>query len=157
MAIDYIKDFDNIKGQKNNSIAFMGQVGAGKTHLSLAIGNNLMKKNIGVRYMQYREAITGLKQNMIDEDYYQKEMNKYKGASVLLIDDLFKGKINDTDLNIMFEIINFRYLAGLPIIISTEFSTDKLMDFDAAVGSRIIEMCKGRLVEFIDTENYRLR
>lgn len=157
IAMDYIRGFEEIRASKNNSVAFIGNVGTGKTHLTLAISNNLMKKNIAVKYMQYREDIPLLKQNMIDEEYYQNKMNGYKGASVLLIDDLFKGKINETDLNIMFEIINYRYLTNLPVLISTEFNVDRLLDFDEAVGSRIIEMCKGRLIEFTDTENYRLR
>jgi DNA replication protein DnaC len=95
---------------------------------------------------------------MIDEEYYQNQVNKYKRARVLLIDDLFKGKLNATDINIMFEIINHRYLNQLPLIISTEFTADKLLDFDEAIGSRILEMCKDYTVELIGRENnYRLR
>lgn len=157
MAINYVKDFSKIRNQKSNSIAFLGQVGAGKTHLSIAIANELMKQNIGVLYMQYREAIIHLKQNIMDEFYYQKEISKYKTAAVLLIDDLYKGKITDSDLNIMFEIINYRALKQLPIIVSSEYTADKLLDFDEAIGSRIIEMCKGHIAEFIGPElNYRI-
>jgi DNA replication protein DnaC len=157
MAINYVRYFSRIKDQRNNSIAFLGQVGAGKTHLSIAIANELMKQNVGVLYMQYREAITHLKQNMLDEEYYQKEMCKYKTASVLLIDDLYKGKITDSDLNIMFEIINYRYLKQLPIIVSSEYTVDKLLNFDEAIGSRIIEMCKKHIIEFHGQElNYRI-
>ena len=29
-------------------------------------------------------------------------MNRYKNARVLFVDDLFKGKITDSDVNIMF-------------------------------------------------------
>lgn len=157
MAIEYVKHFESIKHERNNSIAFLGQVGAGKTHLSIAIANELMKKNIGVLYMQYREVIIQLKQNMLDEEYYQREIGKYKSASVLLIDDLYKGKIRDADFNIMFEIVNYRYLKGLPVIVSSEYTADGLLDFDEAIGSRIIEMCKGRIVEFSGQElNYRI-
>ena len=68
MAMDYVKRFDSIKNLRNNSIAFLGQVGAGKTHLSIAIANELMKRNIGVRYMQYREDITRIKQVAMDDE-----------------------------------------------------------------------------------------
>jgi DNA replication protein DnaC len=77
---------------------------------------------------------------------------------VLLIDDLFKGNITKSDINIIFEIINHRYLNHLPLIISSEYTADKLLDFDEAIGSRIIEMCKDYLVQFEGRENnYRLR
>lgn len=157
VAMDYVRNYKQISTEKNHSIAFLGQVGAGKTHLSIAIANNLMKKLVAVLYMPYRDTITQLKQSITDEENYQKEMNKYKNAKVLLIDDLYKGKITESDINIMFEIINYRYLKGLPIIVSSEKSIDKLLDHDQAIGSRIIEMCKGRLIEFEGMElNYRL-
>ena len=97
--------------------------------------------------MPYREVVTKLKQNMIDEVYYQNEIAKYKNAPVLLIDDLFKGKVNETDINIMFEIVNYRYLNKMPIIYSSEFGVDELLGFDEGVGSRIIHRSENYLVE----------
>lgn len=158
MAIDYVKNFEEIEKQRNNSIGFLGNCGAGKTHLSIAIANNLMTKNIAVLYMPYREAITKIKQAITDEEEYNNEISKYKKAKVLLIDDFAKGKITESDINIMFEIINYRYLNAKPIILSSELIQNRLLDFDEAVGSRIIEMCKGRIAEVEGIENnYRLR
>jgi DNA replication protein DnaC len=154
----YAKNFETIRNERNNSIAFLKQVGSGKTHLSIAICNTLMEQGTGVRYMQYREVITRLKQNMTDEAYYQNEMHKYKECPVLLIDDLYKGKTTESDINLVYEIINHRYLKGMPIILSCEYSVDRLLEFDEAIGSRIAEMCKGRIIEFIGIElNDRLR
>jgi DNA replication protein DnaC len=142
--------------RRGNRIFVTGN--SGKTHLSIAISNKLMEQGVGVRYMQYREVITHLKQNIVDEEFYQREMSKYKNAPVLLMDDLYKGKTTESDINLVYEIINHRYLKGMPIILSCEYSVDKLLDFDEAIGSRIAEMCKGRIVEFIGTElNDRLR
>lgn len=145
------------KYSHESSIAFLGQVGAGKTHLCIAIANELLKRNIGVLYMQYRDTVTNLKQNIMEEEIYQKELNKYKTATVLYIDDLFKGKLTETDINIMFEIINYRYLNELTILISSEYDAQKLIEFDEAIGSRIIEMCKGYIVQLEGMElNHRL-
>lgn len=156
-AMRYAHEFESVRGQRNNSIAFLGKPGAGKTHLSIAIANVLMSRMIGVLYMPYREAIIQLKQCIMDEQNYQREMDRYKKAPVLLMDDLYKGKITETDLNIIFEIINHRYLKGLPVIVSSEKLTEDLIDFDEATGSRIIEMCKGRIREFTESGlNYRL-
>lgn len=156
IAIDYFKTFTEIKSDQENSIVFLSKntgtkktgIGTGKTHLSIAIANNIMKVyGIGAIYMPYRDVITKLKQNMIDEVYYQNEVARYKLAPLLLIDDLFKGKVNETDINIMFEIINHRYFNKLPMIVSTEYGVNDLMEFDEAVGSRIVEMSKNHLVE----------
>lgn len=158
-ATAYYKDFQNIRSSRRNSIMLCGQVGSGKTHLCVALGFNFLNKNIKVVYMPYRDIITKLKQNMLDNEYYKKTISKYQTCDVLLVDDLFKGKINDSDINIMFEILNYRYLNHLPIIVSTEFTVEKLLTFDEGVGSRIYEMCKDYIVE-VDKgkdNNYRLR
>ena len=156
-AMDYENEFLDIENSRCNSIMFLGQVGSGKTHLSMAICNELMDRGISVVYMGYRDAITGIKQNMMDRVYYNKMMNRYKSARVLFIDDLFKGKITDSDVNIMFELINHRYFNNLPVIISSELSVSRLIDVDEALGSRLVEMTKGRVVELRGRElNYRI-
>lgn len=158
-ALAYFNDFDEVKDSRRNSILFCGQVGSGKTHLSVALAINFLEKKTKVVYMPYRDVITKIKQNIIDSEYYTKTIRKYKVCEILLIDDLFKGKINESDINIMFEIINYRYLKFLPIIVSSEFSIDRLLAFDEGVGSRIFEMCKDYVVEVEKDihNNYRLK
>ena len=156
-ALEYENEFLDIENNRCNSIMFLGQVGSGKTHLSMAIANELMDRGIGVIYMGYRDAITNIKQNMLDSVYYNRVMNRYKNARVLFVDDLFKGKITDSDINIMFELINHRYFNNLPMIVSSELSVGRLLDIDEALGSRLIEMTKGRVVELRGKElNYRI-
>jgi DNA replication protein DnaC len=153
-AEKYAKDFSG------ESIIICGAVGSGKTHLAIAISNVLLKSNIGVLYMQYRDALTALKQNMLKEtddgkNVYQVEMQKYKTAPVLFVDDLFKGKITESDINIVYEIVNYRYLNSLPLVVTTEYDLGALVKIDEAVNTRLIEMATGNLVK-IDAENYRI-
>jgi DNA replication protein DnaC len=84
-------------------------------------------------------------------------MNRLKNIGVLFVDDLFKGSESDADKAIMYDIINHRYLKGQAIIISTEKTPDELIKVDEALGSRIVEMCKGYTVTFKNAQNYRLR
>jgi DNA replication protein DnaC len=162
VCIEYITNFNTIKQEKNNSVAFLGQVGAGKTHLTIAVANALLKQGIGVVYMQYVEEMTRLKMNVTDEEMYQRAINRLKKCPLLIIDDLYKemlknGKVNASDVRIMFEIINFRYMNKFPILVSAEDNIDKLIDIDEAVGTRIGEMCKYRTIEFKGKElNHRM-
>lgn len=157
-AISYYKAFLKTENERHNSILFSGQVGAGKTHLGMAIANNLMEQKIPVVFMPYRNVVTQLKQNITDEEAYLREMSKYLNARVLFIDDLLKGKITESDVNIMFELINYRYLNHMPMIVTTEKTIEELLKFDEAVGSRIIEMSRGNIVTLQSKSlNYRLR
>ena len=156
---NYYLRFKEIEKSKHNSILYCGQPGVGKTHLSIALANNFIKKdNKKVVYMPYRSVITNLKQNILDKEYYKNLVGKYQQAEILLIDDLFKGKVNETDINIMFEIVNHRYINKLPIIASTEYLLEEMLSFDEAIGSRLYEMSKGFIVEIKGKENnYRLK
>lgn len=156
-AMQYVKSFSQIEHERYNSIMFCGQVGAGKTHLGTAICGELMNSGVAVIYMAYRNAVTKIKQNIIDEAVYNRELNQYTSAQVLYIDDLLKGRLTETDINIMYEIVNYRYMNNMPIIISSEKSPNDLLVFDEAIGSRLIEMCRGNIIQLQGKElNYRL-
>lgn len=158
-AMAYYTRFENIKSNRQNSIIFCGQPGSGKTHLAVALAVNFIKKNKKVVYFQYRDVITKIKHNMLDAEYYERSVSRLKTCEILLIDDLFKGRVNDSDINIMFEIINYRYLNFLPVIVNSEFLIDKLLSFDEAIGSRIYEMCKDYVVQIKQDRknNFRLK
>ena len=159
ICVDYCKNYQDFKESRHNSILLLGQVGCGKTHLALASANALLDyQKIRVIYMPYREMITRLKQNITDEDAYNKNIDELKTAPMLVIDDLLKGKTTESDINILFEIVNYRYVCNLPMIITSEKTTGELLDFDSAIGSRLIEMAEGRIIELKGNElNYRLK
>ena len=100
----------------------------------------------------------GLKQSVMDEENFMREMDKYLNPSVLFIDDFLKGKTTPADLNYIYRIINSRYLKNKPLIISTEKTVDEILSWDEAVGSRIVEMAGENIVVFDrNSSNYRLK
>ena len=168
-SINYIKEFDNIKEQRNSSLAFLGQPGAGKTHLALAIGKALLerKDNVEVIYMPYLEATRELKANTMDEEVYNKMQSKYINCELLIIDDLFKdkdkkgkliGELKETDMKHIYPIINQRYVNHKPTIYNSECNANMLLDLDEALGGRIIESCKENIIifKYCKENNHRL-
>lgn len=157
-AVGYVQDFIEIRHGRYNSIMFCGQPGSGKTHLGTAICSSLASMGIPVIYMPYRNAMTRIKQNIASETEYNRETRRYTEAAVLYIDDMLKGKLTETDVNVMYEIVNYRYMNNLPLIASTEKDLEGLLVFDEATGSRIIEMCRDNIV-FLKGKrlNYRMR
>ena len=156
----YSQNFADIEDKRVNSIMLCGASGRGKTTLGMAVANNLISAGVGVRYMPYRDTVTDLKQLLGHENktLYKDKIYRLQNARVLFIDDLLKGKVTESDINIMYEIINYRYLQKKPVIISTEKTIEELLDFDEAIGSRLIEMSKGYIIIFDNSvPNYRLR
>ena len=157
-ARQYVTDFMRFEHEKRNSILFSGQVGAGKTHLGMAVCNELLTRHmVGVVYMSYRNVITEIKQTVMDKENYYAAIGRFCNARLLYIDDLLKGRSTEADLNILYELVNYRYMHNKPMVISTEKTPEALIGFDEAVGSRILEMCRGKIVILRGQElNYRL-
>lgn len=158
IAEDFVDHFEQLRDTPHNSMLLCGQVGAGKTHLGTAACKSLMEKHeVTALYMPYRDIITKIKQNVLESDTYKAEIKKYSTVEVLYIDDMLKGKCTESDLNILYEIINYRYNNMLSIIISTEKRVHELIEWDEATGSRIIEMCTGHIMEFRGSDlNHRI-
>ena len=136
-----------------------GQSGCGKSHICIAIVGELLRNLQQVRFMSWREDSVKLK-GLVISDKYEAEIDFLKTVDVLYIDDFWKTKeVTSADINLAFEILNYRYNNSLRTIISTERHTSEILKIDEAVGSRITEMSKGyRLnIERKPGRNYRLK
>lgn len=153
----YIEDF--LKKGSNAGLILSGQPGSGKTHLGIGTMLELINNNIGCVYKEYLSMLTNLKQTSMDETDYLRELEKYTNPTVLFLDDFLKGEPTVADRKYIYKVINTRYLKGKPIIISTEKSIKEILEFDEAIGSRLIEQAKGNIIEFPRdfSNNYRLR
>lgn len=155
-AADYYKAFHEIRKTRQNSIALLGAVGSGKTHLLMAVANNLIKQRIPVIYFPWVEGFNNIKDDL---DRLDEKVTRLQMVDVLYIDDLFKGRTIPTafQLEQLFAIVNYRYLNNLPILVSSERDIDEISDIDDAVGSRIYEMTRDYNVTLRgDGLNYRL-
>jgi DNA replication protein DnaC len=154
----YINNFESIRNTRKNSIALLGNPGCGKTHLMMAIANELMSRSVKVLYFPWVEGF-----NEIKDDLSQTEdrITKMQKVDVLFIDDMWKGRKEPTPFQIeqAFAIINHRYMEQKPVLISSERTIDQMCDLDEAIGSRINEMCKDYrvLIKGGRELNFRLR
>lgn len=154
-AMDYCKNFK----ETNASLILSGQPGSGKTHLGVASMLRLIENNTGCVYREYISMLTDLKQTSMDEEEYIRSLEKYINPPVLFLDDFLKGEPTVADRKHVYKIINTRYLKSMPMIISTEKSVQDILEFDEAVGSRIVEMAQNNIITFPRgiENNYRLR
>lgn len=159
-ARNYAERFSELRDQENNWLVLLGEPGSGKTHLSIAVANVLLARKVPVLYFQHVEGMGELKDILRDEEGRIKtKLEEMKHAGLLIWDDLFKGKERprDFEIEIAFEVLNYRYLNLLPTVISSEKTHEELLEIDRAIGSRIIERSRGHMVLVQGSEaNYRL-
>ena len=137
-----------------------GQTGAGKTHIMSQVLIGLINRGIKGRYFKWLEHGAYLKSIKNSPEFIY-ELNKYKKAPLLYIDDFLKvGKNSaptDADIGLAFSILDYRKENDLPTMISCERSIEELLAIDEAVGGRVMELCKLRveLAAYKNVKNYR--
>lgn len=162
-AVDYQKHFDTRRKSRQNSIALLGIAGTGKTRLLATIANHLMSTGVSVLYFPHVEGFRDLKDNFDD---LGEKIRVMQTVDLLWWDDLYKGREVPTpfQLDVLFDVINYRYLNNLPIMISSERDIDAICEVDMGIGSRIYEMTRDNIVHLLPDEdagikdlNYRLK
>lgn len=122
----------------SSGMIFMGKTGVGKTHLSLSIANEVLKKGYGVVYGTASEFLGKLEK----EHFGRVEGNTLDLLSecdLLIIDDLGAEFQTQFTSSAIHELINRRILEGKPSIISTNLSPAELAQcYGDRVSSRII-------------------
>lgn len=131
----WAEDFDMDSG----SLYMRGATGLGKTHLSLAIANEVAKSGHNVVY--------GSAQNLLSDIERDKFSNYNKGdaekriidCDLLIIDDLGSEFSTSFTVSVLYNIINTRINTSRPVIISTNLEDTELESkYTQRITSRII-------------------
>lgn len=137
---------------ERKGLILAGNNGVGKTHLACSIANELIKNGIPIIYGTLINLLAELK-NTYDVDNNISEMKiikLYEKVDLLIIDDLGKEKPSEWGLEKLFTIINSRYENNLPVIITTNYDQNSLINRISINGeietaksiiSRLYEMC----------------
>ena len=137
---------------ERKGLILVGNNGVGKTHLACSIANELIKNGIPIIYGTLINLLVELKNSYdIDNNISEMEIIKlYEKVDLLIIDDLGKEKPSEWGLEKLFTIINSRYENNLPVIITTNYDQNSLINRLSINGeietaksiiSRLYEMC----------------
>jgi len=148
--------------EPTKGIIFTGQSGGGKTLLLSSTVKKLIHNGEIVAYLKWLEQGKYLKGITNDGDIYKKELNKYKKANILYIDDFLKvgrnGNPTEADISLAFDILDYRVEHNLPTMISTERTLKEIHSMDEATCGRLYELCKIRFdIKKDDKKNYRFK
>ena len=137
-CLNYAKDFH----LPQNGILMIGGTGLGKTHLSLSIGNEVIKKGgYSVIYGSAPDLFRKIEKEHFGNAPDMSTAQLLQDCDLLIFDDLgaeFDSKFNQSAL---YNLLNSRMNAGRPIIISTNFTLQELAErYGGRIMSRMLTL-----------------
>jgi DNA replication protein DnaC len=138
IAKDFAGNFHRHR-QTGTWLLFMGNVGTGKSHLCAAIINQVIRAGYTALFTKTPRLLREVKDTFHrDSEITQSEIIARMGdIDLLVIDEVGIQFGTDTERMILYEILDLRYEAMLPVILTTNI-TD-LKSLEKLMGERIID------------------
>lgn len=160
-AFKLISEFPSV----NRGLLFMGPVGVGKTHLSVAILHGLIeKKGVSCLFYEFGSLLKEIQNsyNPISQTSELRVLAPVIEAEVLVLDELGATKPTDWVRDTMMQIINTRYNDRKLTIFTTNYLDRRRTERDKILEDRIGVRLRSRLFEMCQTvqiegEDYRRR
>jgi DNA replication protein DnaC len=149
-----------------NGLFIVGPKGIGKTHLAAAIANRLIHQGTPVICMTMIDLLERIKQTFSRDGASDGNVIRlYKTVPLLVIDDIGKEPPTEWAVSTIYNIINGRYEAYLPTIVTTNYDDKTLITrmtpretrdsiTAEATIDRLREMCVGVIM---DGQSWRSR
>ena len=125
----------------SGSILMKGATGLGKTHLSLAIANEVIRRGYGVIYVSAPALLSKL-----EKEYFSRgtgdsnTIQMLTDCDLLIIDDLGTEFRTQFSVSQIYNLLNARMLAGKPFIINTNLTMPEL---EKAYSNRFVSRING--------------
>lgn len=141
IAKRYAERFDEMH-KMHQGLLFWGNVGTGKSYIAAAIANELLNRNVPVVMTSFVKLLNEMQGFGSDAGTHIEKINT---AKLLVIDDLGSERGTDYTLEKVYDIVDSRYRAGKPVIMTTNLTMQQMKECTDIrynrIYDRIFEMC----------------
>jgi len=121
----------------NGWLLLQGGFGCGKTHLAAAIANFAVGMGVPTLFLTVPDLLDMLRFSYDSEDTtFEQRFNEIRNASLLVLDDFGTQNATPWAQEKLFQIINYRYINKLPLVVTTNLILDEI---DARIRSRLTD------------------
>lgn len=141
VAQRYAENFPTML-QNGKGLLLFGTVGTGKTFIAAAIANALIDRGYDCLVTNFARLVNTISGMYNGKQEYIDSLNAF---DLLIIDDLAAERDTEYMNEIVYNIVDSRYRAGLPLIITTNLTADELKNpadvKKQRIYSRLLEIC----------------
>ncbi|MCC6266968.1 MAG: ATP-binding protein [Dehalococcoidia bacterium] len=134
-----------------------GANGCGKTHLAAAIANRVLADGRGVFFAVVPDLLDYLRASFAPgkESPYDELFDRVRNVDLLVLDDLGAQATTQWAQEKLYQVVNYRHVAGLPTVVTTDQSLDRLQEAHPRIVARIADPHAGTVVTLL-APHYRL-
>lgn len=138
-------------------LVMLGPNGCGKTHLAAAIANRALGRGHSVFFAVVPDLIDHLRASFAPgkEVGYDELFDQVRNAGLLVLDDLGAQAGSPWAQEKLYQVVNYRTVAGLPTVVTSDQSMAELGAVHQRIVARIADPHAGALVNII-APHYRL-
>lgn len=124
-----------------NGILMIGGTGLGKTHLSLSVGSEVIKKGYSVIYGSAPDLFRKVEKEHFDKSADTDTMQIFQDCDLLIIDDLGAEFESKFYISVLYDILNTRMNMGKPVVVNTNFTLSELQNrYVGRIASRLLTL-----------------
>ena len=114
-------------GTANGWLMLQGGFGSGKTHLAAAIANFAVSMGVPTLFLTVPDLLDMMRFAYGSADTsFEDRFNEIRGASLLVLDDLGTQNATPWAQEKLFQILNYRYINKLPLVVTTNLTLDEI-------------------------------
>ncbi len=118
-------------------LLIQGRYGVGKTHLAAAIANTAVGSGIPTIFLTVPDLLDALRYTFSAEDTsFEERFEEIRRAPLLVLDDFGTQNTTDWAREKLFQILNYRYINHLPLVVTTNLLLDEL---EGRIRSRLFD------------------
>jgi DNA replication protein len=156
-AREYAASFDEAV-RSGRSMIFLGRTGTGKTHLSTAIANDIIRRGYTALFTSVMEAVLTVRETY-RRDAEKKEREAiaaFTRPDLLILDEVGTQYGTDSERLIIYEILNARYQIRRPVLL---IGNARIVEMQQAIGDRALDRIRsnGGIAVPFDWNSYRTR
>ncbi|MFQ5615246.1 MAG: ATP-binding protein [Anaerolineales bacterium] len=108
-------------------LLLQGKYGCGKTHLAAAIANYAVEIGVPALFITVPDLLDTLRYAYNDPGFtFEQRFEEIRRAPLLILDDFGTQNATEWAQEKLFQILNFRYINRLPLVITTNLTIDQI-------------------------------